>query len=398
MIVGMSQALAAAAPASVRDRALAVLHYQDARIPIVHFGFWHETLAKWADQGHLSRDLARGWGDGNDADAEIGRLLGFDSNWYSCFHMNTHLSPGFESRLIRELPDGSRHVRNGDGVVLLERPEAGSIPAEIEHLLTGRASWEEHYKHRWQWDDSRVDHAHVRLGGNVWKRFDQGGAAFLASGQRDFLYGIHCGSLIGSIRNVIGVEGLSYLSADDPDLLDEIVTANADVVYRAVEHALASGARFDFGHFWEDICYKNGPLVSPRVFRTVIAPHYRRITGLLASHGIDIVSVDCDGCIDALLPIWLENGVNTMFPIEVGTWKASIAPWREKHGRGLRGVGGMDKTVFAKGADAIDAEVARLQPLVALGGFIPCPDHRIAPDAEWDLVRRYCDRLRAVCG
>lgn len=394
MIAGMTTL----APAPVRERALAVLRYQDASIPIVHFGFWHETLAKWADQGHLSRELAQGWGDGNDADAEIGRRLGFDSNWYSCFHVDTHLRPGFERQVVRELPDGSRHVRNGDGVVLLERPEAGSIPAEIEHLLTDRASWEAHYRHRWQWDDARVDHAQVRLGGNVWKRFDQGGAGFLASGSRDFLYGIHCGSLIGSIRNVIGVERLSYLAADDPDLLEEIVAANAEVSLRAVGRALASGAKFDFGHFWEDICYKNGPLVSPRLFRRVVGPHYRRITALLAAHGVDIVSVDCDGCIDALLPVWLENGVNTMFPIEVGTWKASIAPWREKHGRGIRGVGGMDKTVFARDAAAIDAEVERLKPLVALGGFIPCPDHRIAPDAEWALVQRYCERMRAAFG
>jgi len=57
-------------------------------------------------------------------------------------------------------------------------------------------------------------------------------------------------------------------------------------------------------------------------------------------------------------------------------------------------VGGMNKTVFAHDKAALDAEVERLKPLVALGGFIPCPDHRLAPDAKWDLVRYYCDRMR----
>ena len=55
------------------------------------------------------------------------------------------------------------------------------------------------------------------------------------------------------------------------------------------------------------------------------------------------LSLDCDGWIDHLIPIWLENGVNTMFPIEVGTWNASIAPWREKYGKKILGVGGMNK-------------------------------------------------------
>jgi uroporphyrinogen decarboxylase len=108
------------------------------------------------------------------------------------------------------------------------------------------------------------------------------------------------------------------------------------------------------------------------------------------------VSLDCDGKIDALIPTWLENGVNVMFPIEVGTWEASIAPWRAQYGRAIRGVGGMNKTVFAHDRAAIDAEIERLKALVDLGGFLPCPDHRIAPDAKWENVLYYTERMRAT--
>ena len=85
-----------------------------------------------------------------------------------------------------------------------------------------------------------------------------------------------------------------------------------------------------------------------------------------------------------------------MFPIEVGTWNASIAPWREKYGRELRGVGGMNKTVFARDRAAVEAEVERLKLLIALGGYIPCPDHRISPDADFELVRYYCELMRGL--
>jgi uroporphyrinogen decarboxylase len=87
-----------------------------------------------------------------------------------------------------------------------------------------------------------------------------------------------------------------------------------------------------------------------------------------------------------------------MFPIEVGTWNASIKPWREKYGEGLRGVGGMDKRVFTYNYAAIDAEIERLKPLVELGGYIPCPDHRIAPDAKWENVQYYCEKMRKTFG
>lgn len=367
-----------------RERTLAILRYQPAdRLPLVHFGYWRETLQKWAAEGHVTAEEANSQADGNAADQAISGRLGFDYNWQTMFYTNGGLLPGFKGEVVRTLPDGSRHIRNGNGVILLAQADAGSIPAEIEHLLTDRASWEEHYKWRYQWSEQRVNQALLQQ---------------LKNTPRDTPLGLHCGSLFGHVRDVVGLVGISYLQLDDEPLFREILDTVADICYRNVELALQSGVDFDFAHFWEDICFKNGPLVNPNVFRECVGPHYRRIADLVNAHGIDIVSLDCDGCIDALLPIWFENGVNTMFPIEVGTWNASIAPWRAQYGQGLRGVGGTNKTVFAHDRAAVDAEVERLKPLVELGGFIPCPDHRIAPDAKWDLVRYYCDRMHAVFG
>jgi len=382
-----------------RERTLAALRYQPYdRLPVVHFGFWRgKTLGNWAQQGHLPMEVAEAWSDGNDADLEVTRLLGFDFNWQSVFCPNRGLRPGFETRVVEEFPDGSRHVLNSDGVVLLERPDADGIPSEIEHTLTGRAAWEEQYKWRCQWSEERVTHATVRVGEDA-VRWDQGGLEWLRTGERDRPYGLHCGSLYGDIRNMLGLTGSCYLLADDEELFTEIIDSVAELCYRNTRYVLESGARFDFGHFWEDICCKSGPLISPNVFEQKVGPHYRRITRLLAEHGLDIVSLDCDGVIDTLVPIWLANGVNTMFPIEVGTWGASIEPWRRELGKELRGVGGTDKRVFARDRGAVRAEVERLKPLVALGGYIPCPDHRLAPDAQWDLVRYYAELMREAFG
>jgi uroporphyrinogen decarboxylase len=217
-----------------------------------------------------------------------------------------------------------------------------------------------------------------------------------AQEERDYPVGLHLGSLIGHMRNIMGVENHSYLYADDEELYAEIVDTLCGLCYECAKEMLASGVKFDYAHYWEDICFKNGPLVSPHVFRELVGPWYKKINDMVNNHGIDIISLDCDGCIDALVPIWLENGVNTMFPIEVGTWNASIAPWREKYGRELRGVGGMNKTVFARDKKAVEQEVERLKSLIDLGGFIPCPDHRIAPDAKFELVQYYCELMRKL--
>ncbi|MDR1927459.1 MAG: uroporphyrinogen decarboxylase family protein [Oscillospiraceae bacterium] len=370
-----------------RERALAVLRFQAYdRLPIVHFGFWNETLIKWHEQGHLTRDEAYKWGDSNAYDDSISQKLGFDFNWSPMFGANTSLSPAFVPKVIRELGGGTRHVRNEEGVIVLQNDAAISIPAEIEHLLVDRKSWEELYAPKLRYHPGRVDRKHLAR---------EKGAA------HDRPYGLHVGSLYGNIRNWLGVVGSSYLLCDDEELYTEIIDTVGELTYRVTQEVLdcaaprsPGGLVFDYAHFWEDICFKNGPLISPSVFREKVGPHYKRITELLRAHGIDIVSLDCDGCIDALLPVWLENGVNTMFPIEVGTWGASIAPWRERYGRRVLGVGGMNKTVFSRDFAAVDAEVERLKALVALGGYIPCPDHRIAPDAKWENVVYYTKRLR----
>jgi uroporphyrinogen decarboxylase len=366
-------------------------------MPLVHFGFWAETLEKWAAEGHITKEEAESWGDGNPADSAISAKLGFDFNYYCCFAPHTGLYPEFEREVIEELPDGGKKVRNAWGVIELEKPGATSIPAEIDHLLKTRRDWEEHYKHRLQFNPERITQYRVLVNGNM-VPWTEGGLEFLQKDDRDYHFGLHCGSLFGEIRNILGVAGSSYLFAEDDALFTEIIDTRAELSYQTVKTVLETGAKFDYAHFWEDICFKNGPLIIPSVFDEKVGPHYRRITELVNAYGINIVSLDCDGCIDALIPTWLNNGVNTMFPIEVGTWNASIAPWREQYGRELRGVGGMNKVVFAHDRAAIDAEVERLKPLVELGGYIPCPDHRLAPDAKWDNVRYYCDRMRAVFG
>ncbi|MEE4194960.1 MAG: uroporphyrinogen decarboxylase family protein [Anaerolineae bacterium] len=368
-----------------RERTLAILNYQDYdRMPIVHFGYWNETLEKWAGEGHMSMDLAKAWGDGNAADLEIDKIFGWDFNWSRTIGGNNGLMPSFKRKVLREREDGGFEVMNTDGVTILEKPEAGSIPAEIAHLLTNREAWESLYLPKLQWSKERIP-AIVLNPPMEWK-------------QRENPVAIHVGSLLGTIRNWIGVVNLSYMMADDPDLLDEIIETVADLTYRNLQTILEVNDDFDYAHYWEDISFKNGPLVSPRFFRKKVGPYYKRNAELLNAHGITLTSLDSDGNIDKLVPIWLENGVNTMFPIEVGTWKASIAPWREQYGRELRGVGGMNKVVFSKDHDAIDAEIERLRQLVDLGGYIPCPDHRLPPDAKFENVIYYVERMHQVFG
>lgn len=383
-----------------RERILAVLRYQPYdRLPVLHFGFLAETLEKWHAEGHLNdQQLQAAMCEDQDvALEELTRRLGFDCGYHRIFAPNTRICPAFEPKVIEELPDGARKVLTGNGAVVIQKEGAEGIPMEFDHILKGRKEWEELFKPRMQCFPDRVNKALVNCETEM-RAFDDGGLEYLKRENRENHYLLHCGSLYGVLRDYVGMENLCYLMADDPELVLEMIEVNAELCYQCAKAALESGAKFDIGHLWEDICFKNGPLVNPAFFAEHVGPQYKRIVELVNSYGIDLVSLDCDGCIDALVPIWLENGINIMFPIEVGTWNASIRPWREKYGRQVRGVGGMRKYVFALDYAAVDAEIERLKELVGMGGYIPCPDHRIANDAKWENVQYYCQRMHEVFG
>jgi len=200
------------------------------------------------------------------------------------------------------------------------------------------------------------------------------------------------------IRNWMGLEAVSMVVYDDPAWFEEMVTSVADCTLGVLERVLETGGQFDGCGLWEDMCYNKGPLLGPEHFKRFLVPHYRRLTDLLHRHGIDVAWVDCDGKIDALLPLWLDAGVNCMFPIEVGTWGADAVGLRRRYGPQLLMMGGYDKRILARSKAEIEAEIRRLAPLVDEGGFIPFCDHRVPPDVPLENYLHYVDTARSVWG
>ena len=96
-----------------RQRVQAVLHNQHYdRLPLVSFGYWMETLDKWAEQGYISIEDAKGYqqlGDNSPADNRVMQALGFDFNWCSTMGGNSYLMPPFAEETLETKPDGSPH-------------------------------------------------------------------------------------------------------------------------------------------------------------------------------------------------------------------------------------------------------------------------------------------------
>jgi len=364
-----------------RQRYLALMDYQPADRPFVtEWGYWPETLERWIAEGAPS-DLRWNSSDDNTTDA----AFGLDS-YRTHLPVKFGLCPAFEVRQVEDR-GAEELMQQEDGVLVRRSKRMGSIPHPERWLLVDRTAWHEHYR-------PRLDPATpARLGAGLvdkWRSWSEAGKpAPLAVGPT---------SLFGWIRNWMGFETAVMLSHDDQDLLREMVGVIADCAIGVLARVFDEGVIPDVIYFWEDICFNSGPMISPAAAREFLLPHYRRITDFARGHGVRWFALDCDGRLDHLIPVWLEGGINILYPIEVGTSGNDVLAMRDRFGRDLRMMGGMDKRILARGPEAIDAEVARLASLIYGGGYVPFCDHHVPPDVPLVYYRHYLDALRRLSG
>ena len=344
----------------------AVMHYQDYdRMPVFHWGGWGETLARWHGEG-LPQDVTE--------------HAYFDAAPLSFgLPINLDLFPLFEETVLEETASWVIK-RQQDGVIAKLFKGKSSIPTYIDYILKDPSGWPEYEK--------RLQPDPARLPGNLDAVIEHAQASNLP-------ISISTMSLVGYLRNWMGVENMAVASMMYPDFFARTVDVISDLVCWAIDQ-VAPKVKIDIGWGWEDICFRTGPLIQPEIFAKYCVPGYQKIADKLRSHGCDLYLVDCDGLIDHLLPHWLEGGVNVMFPVEIGAWNADPAAMRKQYGKGLRILGGIDKLVLERDRAAIDAEIERRMPLMAEGGLVPLPDHLITPDTPLENVQYYLDRIRAL--
>ncbi len=345
-----------------------IMNYEAVdRLPVFHWGIWTETRQRWL-------------GEGLPDDVDVNDFLGAAPYFINIGGVNNALYPAFPREILEET-DEYRVVRDTDGVTRKEFKQTSSIPQEIDCTFKTAAEWPE-YKARLQPHPDRV-----QLNDQWQKQFDK---------YRSPLR-LCCGSLIGRLRNYMGVENMIYLIYDSPEILTDYVQTAADLACWLIDEVVGrQQIPVDCVQLWEDICGSTGPLIRPEDFRTHVAPGYAQIRSTMDKYGIRHLAVDCDGVIDPLLPAWLDAGVNILYPLEIGTWKADPHSLRKEYGRDLRIIGGYDKLVLEKDRAAIDAELERRMPLIKEGGYIPMPDHLITPDTPLENYQYYLDRLREV--
>lgn len=132
---------------------------------------------------------------------------------------------------------------------------------------------------------------------------------------------------------LMGPEASLYAFYDQPSLVHDMMETATEFAIIVLQKALRE-APVILLQFWEDMCFRGGPLISPAMFREFMTPRYKRITQVVRDLGTDIIFVDSDGDVSELIPLWLESGINGVLPMEQAAGN-DLRSYRRRYGRDL---------------------------------------------------------------
>jgi len=222
-------------------------------------------------------------------------------------------------------------------------------------------------------------------------------ARCVALRERDYALRLTVNGPFWQLREWCGLENLCLLLVDDPGFAQEMVDFWADFVLQTLEPILKQ-VEMDFVQVAEDMAYKMHSMISPAMTRRFLLPVWKRWVNAIKASGCPIISMDSDGYMAELMPLWIEAGFNCCFPVEVAAGNDIVA-YRREYGRRMAYLGGLDKRALAAGGETMRAEVLRVvPPLLKEGGFIPGCDHGVPSDVSWPDFVDYARFLAELTG
>ena len=337
-------------------------------------GIWPSTINRWHKEGLPESVTAR---EGSEAFFGLDKLvwIGLGTSW-----TRDPFLPRFEQKVLED--EGETIIKQDmQGIILRMKKENSdtSMPQFLSFPVETEKDYDEKITPRYKFD----------VPGRFPKNWQETCEEY---NKRDYPVGLHLVGPFGHIRNLMGEENMMYALYDEEEffekMLDNWCTFNLELLERVCKDVVPDAVMF-----WEDNCYRNGPLMSPEHFVKYMSPRLIKVIDFCKSKGIKNIIVDTDGNCRKMLPVYLDCGVNGFYPFEV-TAGMDINQVRAEYGKKFVIIGGIDKRKFAISKEETKKEVDRIAPLLKDGGFIPMADHGLPFDIPLDNWLYFLEYLR----
>jgi hypothetical protein len=287
-----------------RERLKAVMNHRKPDVLPWCEKFYDETLVKWLGQGlPADKAISINWmtREGNTPFLNWPRVRGFDVySYFGCYNFQSlalpidfNPIPRFKQRLISETDKYVDFIMETGSVARRFKKAEYlwySMPMFLEFPVKDRKTWEE-YKKRLDphtpgrypkdWDKE----AYIQ----ALEHHDKGTTSLAISG----FYGMGA--------ELMGIPGFLTTFYKDPELIKDMVSHWEYHVIETLREVIETMKdRIDLIFWWEDMAEKNGPCISPRLYREFLLPHYKNVSKFFRDNKIDRIVMDSDGKIYAI--------------------------------------------------------------------------------------------------
>ena len=161
------------------------------------------------------------------------------------------------------------------------------------------------------------------------------------------------------------MEGLCAI-AEEPDEVAELFDMMCDVAVELTKKMLYY-YKPDIWNFGDDSATKLNPFISPKQFRELLVPRYKRVTDIVREYDIPIDYHNCGRCEDFLDDMVNVCGISIWNPAQTTNDLLAV---KKKFGRKLAVVGGYDFVMPVTYPD-VDEEYVRSSVREAIDRYAP---------------------------
>jgi len=382
---------------TAKDKLIAVFNFEkNIPPPRYEFGYWVGTARRWYDEGlETNKGISNDLKDGDSLRGGMG-LLGEEfediksiveiDESIARFPLEMWIFPKYQQKILGQDNHGNIILIDENGKKKIANKDNTTIAKVLQGPIKTREDWEQ----------LKAEKLNPKTAG----RYPDNLAIVISQyAKRD--YPLTVGGppvgFFGALRELFGEPDVYYLFYDNPEFVHEIVHYLTDFWIELLDKIIHK-IKPDCFNFWEDMCYKNGPLVSPDLVKEFFSTAYKKMTHYLKKNGVDNILVDTDGNCESIIPIFLEAGINGFYPMEVSAGM-DITEIRKKF-PSLKICGGIDKRALIAGKEKIKEELDnKIEYMLKQSGYIPFIDHNIPPDVSLENFLFYREMLnRKIVG
>ena len=178
--------------------------------------------------------------------------------------------------------------------------------------------------------------------------------------------------------------------AAEPDFAYALASRMADFLIEIGLESLRRADLWDTGIWiFDDMCYNDNPMFSPKQFERVFLPCYRRMVAAFKKAGARKVILHSDGNVGPILDMLIDAGIEGINPVEPKA-HLDLLSLKQKYGNKLAYIGGMcNAHVLPRGTrEDIRAQVERIKE-AARGGGVIIGAHSIGDDVPVESYDYY---------